>query len=411
MQLPDRTSKPQSSSCAAGAARPERHPTAIAGKAGVPPMRSTDYRSRILLVASTLHVGGAEMVIADLARFLDRSRFHVSVCCLSHNGVLGRLLEQDSIPVTSLSERDTGRTDYLTSLKLRRFVLDHGIDIIHSHDIHGLADCSIVRCLVPSVRHIHTFHYGNYPNLDRRHSRIERLAWRRPDRLIAVGANQARAIEAYYRMKSGRLRIVRNGVADHKPICDDALTRLVVARRLPVIASISTLTKQKGLPSLLDAIALMKQREANVLLLMVGDGPLRHELEKKAAELGIADNVHFLGWIPNAARRVLPLADIFVQSSLWEAMSIVVLEAMAAEKPLVVTTVGENPSLLRHEESALLVPPGEPEALAAAITKLLTNREFSAQLAARARMIYESTLGVQTMARHYESEYADLIWK
>jgi glycosyltransferase involved in cell wall biosynthesis len=348
------------------------------------------------------------MVIADLARFIDRLRFDVSVCYLRENGVVGRLLEEDGIQLCSLSARGDGRTDYLTSLRLRRFVREHSIEIIHSHDTHGLVDCSIVRCLVPSVRHIHTFHFGNYPNLSSDHARFERLVWRRPDRLIAVGTAQARSIEAFYRMKSGRLRIIRNGVIEHRPITDDSLASLAASRGLPVVASISTLTAQKGLSHLLEAVSILKSRDLNVLLLVAGDGQLRQSLEQQAADLGVTPNVEFLGWIPDAARRLLPNCDIFVQSSLWEAMSIVVLEAMAATKPLVVTSVGENPHILRHRESALLVPPGDSEALADAIGELLVNRALARQLGVCARLAYKSEHEVLRMVRDYEAVYMDL---
>jgi glycosyltransferase involved in cell wall biosynthesis len=379
-------------------------------QSGIPGQQSevATRRTRVLQVASTLHVGGAEMVIADLARFIDRSRFDASVCYLRENGVVGRLLEKDGIHISSLSARGDVRTDYLTSLRLRRFVREHSIEIIHSHDTHGLVDCSIVRCLVPSVRHIHTFHFGNYPNLSSDHARFERLVWRRPDRLIAVGTAQARSIEAFYRMKSGRLRILRNGVTEHRPITDDSLARLAASRRMPVVASISTLTAQKGISHLLEAVSILKSRDLNVLLLVAGDGRLRQSLEQQAATLGVTPNVEFVGWLPEAARRLLPNCDIFVQSSLWEAMSIVVLEAMAAAKPLVVTSVGENPHILRHRESALLVPPGDSESLAEAIGELLVNRSLASRLGAQARADYESEHRVLRMIKKYEVEYASL---
>jgi len=348
------------------------------------------------------------MVIADLARHIDRSRFDVCVCYLRENGVVGRLLEQDGIKLYSLSARRDGRTDYMTSMRLRRFVREASIEIIHSHDTHGLFDCSIVRCLMPSIRHIHTFHFGNYPNLSRDHARFERLVWRRPDRLIAVGAAQAKSIEAFYRMRSGRLRIIRNGVIEHRPIADDSLAELAASRGVPVVASISTLTTQKGLSHLLDAVSILKSRNLNVVLFVAGDGRLRQSLEQQAAALRITQNVEFLGWVPEAARRLLPICDLFVQSSLWEATSIVVLEAMAAAKPLVVTSVGETPHILRNRESALIVPAGDSVALADAIGELLIDRNLASRLGACARSAYASEHGVLRMASDYEAAYHEL---
>ena len=112
-------------------------------------------------------------------------------------------------------------------------------------------------------------------------------------------------------------------------------------------------------------------------------------LQALVRDLGLAEHVRLLGWVPQASDCVLPSCDIFVQSSLWEAMSIVVLEAMAAGKAMVVTRVGENPSVVVEGETGITVPPADPEAMAIALRRLLKDQALRQRLGHAARERYE----------------------
>jgi glycosyltransferase involved in cell wall biosynthesis len=125
--------------------------------------------------------------------------------------------------------------------------------------------------------------------------------------------------------------------------------------------------------------------------------------------LGLSDTVEFAGWRQDAARSVLPALDVFVQSSHWEAMSIVLLEAMAAGCPIVATAVGENPLVLKQGETGILVPPGDPEALAQGLTRLLQNEPLRRRLADAARESYEASFTATAMAQRYDATYKELL--
>ena len=139
----------------------------------------------------------------------------------------------------------------------------------------------------------------------------------------------------------------------------------------------------------------------------MGDGPYRPALEQQAAELGIAERVVFAGSREDVAR-MLAAADVFVLPSLTEALPTVVAEAMAAGLPIVATTVGGIPEMVRHGEAALLVPPADPEALAAAVLRLLANPRQAAAMGRSGRRVVAERFDIRTQARALADDYRAL---
>ena len=150
----------------------------------------------VLLLTTSLGIGGAEVVVRDLARALDRERFNVSIGCMTTLGLIGRELAAEGFDISIIGTEN--KVDYLGALKLRRFVLDNQIDVIHSHTTHALTNASLCRLLTPGVRIVHTFHFGNYPYKPGRELWTERIASRIADRLIAVGIVQREQIKSVH---------------------------------------------------------------------------------------------------------------------------------------------------------------------------------------------------------------------
>lgn len=360
-------------------------------------------------MASTLHVGGAEHVMACLARNVDRRGFDTSVCYLKENGLVGEAMTHEGVELLSLPGRQYGKLDRLTSIKLRKLIRQRGIELVHTHDVHGFMDACACRLTTPGLKHVHTFHFGNYPDREPYFRRVERLLWRVPDALVAVGHSQAESIRKLYRIPDDRLRVLWNGVDAPVPRLSPAVLAATRDCSDPVIMSISTLIPQKGLHHLLDAAAQLKASGVRFRLLMVGGGPLREALEQQSRALGLGQHVRFLGWVPEAADCALPACDIFVQSSLWEAMSVVVLEAMASGKPMAITRVGENPSVIEDGKTGLVVPAANPAALADALHRLLVDAPLRSRLGAAAHARHAQQFAVQRMVDAYQALYAEVL--
>jgi glycosyltransferase involved in cell wall biosynthesis len=368
------------------------------------------HRPRVLIANSTLHIGGAEKVAANLAVHLDQFRFEVTACYLKQNGVVGEQMARDGVnlvPIPGLRSDD--RADYFTSLKLLRLIRQRNIQILHTHDTSSFIDGAICKLLRPSLKFINTFHWGNYPVLPAGEERVERLFWRLADALVCVGHEQAAQVRKLYRIPESRIRVIWNGTDMPRPDVAAEVRDLLAGDGTPVLCSISTLIPQKGLEDLLEAAAIIRRAGKAFRLLLVGEGRLRETLEKRAAELDLNGTVFFLGWVKEASRKALPACDVFVQSSHWEAMSVVVIEAMAAGKAIVATTVGENGRVITDEVDGLLVPPKEPARLAAAMVRAIEDADLRARLGANARQKFARQFTTAHMIRNYEQLYSELL--
>jgi glycosyltransferase involved in cell wall biosynthesis len=145
----------------------------------------------------------------------------------------------------------------------------------------------------------------------------------------------------------------------------------------------------------------------NACLLLVGEGPLREELEARAADLGIAGRVRFMGFRDDVPR-ILGALDCFALPSLSEGLSIATIEAMAAGLPVVVTASGGPRDLVEHGGTGLVVPPGDASALSAAIAAIRGDPDLARRLGAAARRKAEA-FDVRSMVQKYERLYREVL--
>lgn len=202
-----------------------------------------------------------------------------------------------------------------------------------------------------------------------------------------------------------RAAVIPNGVPQPPAAIDppDVVRReLGLAPDALVVATPARFEPQKGLHFLLEAAARVTARVPAARFLIVGDGPLRSQLEEQAQRLGLTEKVVFAGW-RNDVQRVLSAADLMALPSLWEAMPLTILEAMAVGCAVVATDVGGVKEVVEDQRSGRVVPPGDPAALADAMTELLIDRSTRSQLAQAGRERYERAFTLPHMVRQYEA--------
>ncbi len=366
----------------------------------------SDRKLNLLILVAGLGIGGAEVVIKHLVHGLDRRRFNVTVGCIKTAGMIGEELIREGFDVVVLSKLGEKKTDYLTFLKLRRLLRDRRIDVVHSHTTDALADAAVCRLLHPGLRLVHTLHFGNYPHADTRNLTIERIFLRMASTLVAVGEVQRQQILSTFKLRETAIQTVWNGVPVEAAAPDGSFRKCVGGEDRVLVGTIATMIPQKGLPDLIEVAQRMRDVVPRALFVIVGEGALRRELEALRDRLGVADSVVLPGWVQNASKVALPEFDVFFQPSLWEAMSIAVLEAMAAGRAIVATSVGENRHLIEHELDGLLVEPGDVEGMTAALVRLVQSADLRRRLGGAAARKASAQFTVERMARAYEEIYA-----
>jgi glycosyltransferase involved in cell wall biosynthesis len=173
-----------------------------------------------------------------------------------------------------------------------------------------------------------------------------------------------------------------------------------------VIGTVANLRVQKAYPDLLEAAREVIERRPDVRFVAVGQGPLEAEIRAMHARLGLGDRLLLLGHRPDAVR-VMGACDVFVLASHWEGLGVAVMEALALGLPVVATAVGGVPEVVEHGREGLLVPPGHPGELAAALLAVVSDdrlrREMSAAAARRG-----AALSIDAAVRRTEAVYYEL---
>lgn len=215
---------------------------------------------------------------------------------------------------------------------------------------------------------------------------------------------------------TGRMKVIPNGLVLDK-FYIDLKEKIEVRQQLGISDSeflwlaVGRLEEQKDYPTLLDAFRLLILKNSKAQLRIAGKGPLLDVIKQKAVDLGISERVVFLG-LRRDIPALLNAADGFVLSSAWEGLPNVIMEAMAAWKPVVATNVGGVPELVEDGVSGYIVPPRDPEALAAAMLKMMSLSEDERKAMGQAgRAHIEANYSLDRVVDQWERLYRDLLRK
>ena len=331
-------------------------------------------------VLAPARFGGTETVVRSLAAGLRRRGHDVSVVAvLSPEDVPGHPfvaeLDAEGVPVFTLEVPP--RAYWRERRELGRLLRAFPPDVVHTHGFRSdvLHAPAAMLAGIPVVSTVHGFTGGDAKN--RVYQWVQRKALPFLDRVVAVSAPLARELRAAG-VPDARLRTIPNGPPVGGPA---GLSRAGARRTLEVPARgsrlgwVGRLSAEKGPDVFLDALAVGRASgglPADVCASILGDGPLRPELEEKARATGLHPCVRWHGAVPGAAR-LLRAFDVLVLSSRTEGTPIVLLEALVAGVPVVATGVGGVPDAARGR-AVRLVPPEDPVALAEAIAAELVER-------------------------------------
>ncbi len=178
-----------------------------------------------------------------------------------------------------------------------------------------------------------------------------------------------------------------------------------------IVGTVGRLTPQKGYRYFLDAAAQLIKDFPEILFLIIGDGELRNDLESQANQLGLTKHVLFMG-ARKDIEELIPVMDVFVNSSRWEGLPTVIMESMAARVPVVATNVGGNSELIENNVTGWLVPPNDVAQLANTISKVLTEEDQTlSSICQRAYKHVQQRFSIQSVARQHEAFYYQVLTK
>lgn len=300
-----------------------------------------------------------------------------------------------------------GSREYLRERRLVEVICRRlAVDVLHTHGYRPdlLHRATARRLGVPAVTTLHGFTGGGLRN--RTYEFLQRRSCRRFDAVVAVShplAERVRTVGA----DPGRIHCVPNGWRrSSRPLArDDARAELRMSGDRFHVGWVGRLSHEKGFDVLVEALPALA--DLPIAVSVLGDGPERASLAARAEVLGLSGRIHWHGTVPDASR-FFPAFDLFVLSSRTEGTPMVVLEAMDAEIPIVAARVGGIPHMLSPSE-ALLVPPGDQAALAAAIRGAHADRGAARARAASARHRVSSQFGFAPWIARYDAIYRDVL--
>lgn len=371
-------------------------------------------KPKILYVIDNIEFGGGERVLAQLVGAL-KDRYEILFAC-QPGGLLDERLRQLGVAIRPLDFRrqvSPSRVFLLSSI-----IREEGVHLVHSMGARADFSARIAARLAGAPVVVSTIAMlvegYDVPFFKRALYRAGiRLSERLCDGFIAVSNAVRRVLVEGHRISEEKVVTIYNSGVELDVFTPNARNGFQLKRTLgldpegPVVGTIGRLVYQKAQDTFLEAAPLVTQAVPNAQFLIVGEGPLRPALERLAADLGLR-TCCFTGFredIPS----LLSLMDVFALPSILEGFPQVLLEAMAAGRPIVATRIDGVTEVVQHNTTGLLIPPRDPSALAAAITSLLKDQGLAHRLGRGGRKLVEERFTINRIAAEVDRFYTDLL--
>ncbi|MFH1417239.1 MAG: glycosyltransferase [Planctomycetota bacterium] len=370
-------------------------------------------RWRLLHLVSTFAIKTDTKWLLQIARHLDREAFDLSAACFYEGGPVRDELE--SLGVTTYNLDMPGEQDPRAVLGIRRLLKETNCDLVHTHLLRAdLFGGAAARWSGMSVNVSTAYAIGAFRRAKRR--KTDRLldvatAWL-PTHTIAVSEAVKRDCVERLRMNADRVTVIHTGI-DPPPERDAAAAESLrrawgVSPGEPLIVTVARLSYEKGIDTLIDAAAILRETHPGARVVVAGDGPDQGELEERIRRRGVSDMVRLAGFHADVWP-VFWAADVVCMPSKSEGMPNVLLEAMAAGCPVVATNVGGVPEAISSGENGLLVEPENAAALASALASLIDDAPMAQRLAREARRTVEQRFLARDVVGRYAALYERLL--
>jgi glycosyltransferase involved in cell wall biosynthesis len=364
---------------------------------------------RVLHTLSGLHVGGVGRMLLRNVVALESDRVRNYVAYLIPNHMLEAQYRAAGFDPVCLDHRHTAHGPR-TLQRLVMLIRELDVDVVHTnHTLDRLyAGLAAKLAAVPTITTAHDTLRGPSTTGERLRSWLDRQLL---SQYIAVSAAVAHRYQTSRGIPPSRIRVIHSGIELEKfarPPSSDTVQRLKEELGLhdahPVLLNVGRLHSIKGQKYLVPMMAHVLRRWPHAKLLLVGRGGERAGLEKAIAEAGLENSIRLLG-LRDDIRELLAISTFFVFPSLGEGLPISVLEAMAAGKPVIASSVGPMPEMIEDGVSGLLVPPTNPVALADAVDRLMSSPELSLRMGQRGQELAAERFSIRSAVQSMENLY------
>ena len=372
----------------------------------------------LLYVITKLELGGAQKQLLELCRRLDKEKFNIFLFTASQG-----ILLDDFLAITGLKikrsvhlERSINPfKDIAAIIEIYSFIRKNNIHVAHTHSSKAGIAGRIAARLAGVKIVVHTVHGWPFNDFQgylssRLFVLLERVCAMFTDKIITVSqADMAKGLKNRIGQPE-KYTLVRYGI----DIPAFASRNIGIKQELgipeddPVVGMVACFKPQKNPLDFIRMADLVRKAHPRARFILTGDGILRLKIEALVDELGLADNVFLTGWRRDIPA-ILSTLDIFALSSYWEGLPIVVLEAMAASKPVVATDTGGITEVIRDGENGFLVKPGDIAKMAEKVALLLGSRSLRGQLADNAAKSLSSVFTTTDMCLNTANLYSSLI--
>lgn len=362
----------------------------------------------VLHVVLGLEIGGLEAFVLDLTRAYAGTVTSTIVCLRSK----GAIMAKDTSHVNIVRLDGEEAFSWALVWKLCALIRREQIDVVHTHNPgpHLYGALAGRFCGKPVI---HTKHGRNYPD-NRRKVYFNRLVTMLTQRIIAVSQDAEAVCRDIESVPARKLRTILNGtdtrIFSRRSGGHDLRRELGLDDDIPIIGIVARLSRIKNHSLLFRSALELSRRGVRYLLVVVGDGPLEHDLRNEVVQLGLQDTVRFLGARSDVAQ-LYPQLDVFVLSSISEGVSLTLLEAMSCELPVVATRVGGNPEVVDDGVTGFIVEE-TPNGIADALERLVGSEDCASlrrSMGQAGRSRVEARFSMEQTAAAYMEEYRELI--
>lgn len=367
---------------------------------------------KLLFLQTKLIIDGPGIVVRNIIKYLDRSVYCPVVGCMYEGGDLSAWYKAQGIQTVNFAMKGPlhGWLDMRVINRIVEFLKTEQIDLVHTHlvraDIFGRIASGICRIPVLTTIHNTEIHHTSGKVFDSGVRYLDRKTFRICKKIVVVSGYLKKFISDIYDIHDTDITVVYNGidmpengdVFDKKAwgIPDDSILICTVARLHP----------QKGIPFVIKAINTVVKKGLKATAVVVGDGPLRNEIE---ALIRAVNAPVVLAGFQKDVFPFIRAADIFILPSLWEGFGLSIIEAMSFSKPVIASSVGGISEIVEDGGSGILCPPGDHEKLADAMVMLIQNPDLRKTMGDAGKKRVEQLFTAERMSRRYQKIYRELI--